>query len=186
MDTRSNGFISLNRGVFRPSDITERSRPNPPIQPTPLCVHKIGAILSLRICYNDIATYLGGAADGQLVGPRGALSPLVACLGAKQHAACSISAAAPARMPTLARRRRILPVSLAARICFCPSRRCASAACPYRSFHASSLPRLRNSDLGMLSRGCCAVAYALPVATPACHALSAGAALSIMLTQSGR
>ena len=38
------------------------------MQPTPLAASKTGAILSARICYNDITIYQGGAADGQPVG----------------------------------------------------------------------------------------------------------------------
>jgi hypothetical protein len=44
--------------------------PNTPIQPTPLAASEIGAILTVRICYNAITPYRCGAADGQPVGWR--------------------------------------------------------------------------------------------------------------------
>jgi hypothetical protein len=37
------------------------------MQPTPLAASEIAAILRAGFSYNDIATWLGGAADGQLV-----------------------------------------------------------------------------------------------------------------------
>jgi hypothetical protein len=43
-------------------------RPNPPMQPTPLCGLKIGAILKPGLGPNIISIYDGGAADGQPVG----------------------------------------------------------------------------------------------------------------------
>jgi hypothetical protein len=52
------------------------AQPNKPIQPTPLAASEIGAILTVRICYNHIAVYWCGAADGQLVGPHGVVSSL--------------------------------------------------------------------------------------------------------------
>jgi hypothetical protein len=52
---------------------------------------------------------LGGAAEAQLVGPRGVLASLAACLNGNRHAACSVSAAAPAHMLTHTDRRRCMP-----------------------------------------------------------------------------
>jgi hypothetical protein len=40
------------------------------MQPTPLAASEIAAILRAGFSYNDIATWLGGAADGQLVSRR--------------------------------------------------------------------------------------------------------------------
>jgi hypothetical protein len=40
------------------------------MQPTPLRVDKIGAILRVRISYNVISIHRCGAADGQAVGRR--------------------------------------------------------------------------------------------------------------------
>jgi len=42
-------------------------QPNPPMQPTPLRVNKIGPIFSGRISYNGCSIYEGGAADGHSV-----------------------------------------------------------------------------------------------------------------------
>jgi hypothetical protein len=51
-------------------DGARRERPNPPFQPTPLRVDKIGAILRARIGYNAIAIYRCGAAEWQTVSPQ--------------------------------------------------------------------------------------------------------------------
>jgi hypothetical protein len=160
--------------------------PNRRLQSTPLAASEIAPILRAGFCYNVITIYQCGAAEAQLVGPRGVVSSLIACLGGNVHAACSVSAAAPARMPTQAHRRRSMPPSLATRSRSCPSQRSASTACPYRSFRVNSLPLSQYGDLGMLSRGCCAVAHAHPVEAPASHAQVASVTLSIMLTLLGR
>jgi hypothetical protein len=96
-------------------------RPNQPIQPTPLRGRKIGTILTVRICYNGVAIDRCGAADGQLVGPRGAFASLAACLYSNRHAVCSVSAATPTRMLTHTDRRRAMPRSPATRTRSCPS-----------------------------------------------------------------
>jgi hypothetical protein len=68
----------------------------------PPSAHEITAILAI-VC-NALA-----AAKRQSVGPRGVVSALVACLDINGHAACSVPAAAPARMPTQTDRRRSMP-----------------------------------------------------------------------------
>jgi hypothetical protein len=42
--------------------------PNQRLQSTPLAASEIGAILTVRICYNHIAVYRCGAAEAQHVG----------------------------------------------------------------------------------------------------------------------
>jgi len=81
----------------------------------------------------------GGAAKRQSVGPRGAVSRMVARLDGNLHAACPLPDTAPARMPTQAERRRSMPKSLLARCRFCPPRRSASEACPYHDEPVDSL-----------------------------------------------
>jgi hypothetical protein len=44
------------------------ARPNKPIQPTPLCGPKIVGILQSGFVLTAIPIYIGGAADGQVVG----------------------------------------------------------------------------------------------------------------------
>jgi hypothetical protein len=44
--------------------------PNQRLQSTPLAASEIGAILTVRICYNHIAVYRCGAAEAQHVRPR--------------------------------------------------------------------------------------------------------------------
>jgi hypothetical protein len=53
---------------------------------------------------------------------------------------------------------------------------------PSSQFSRPSLPLSRNRDCIMLSRRCCAIAHAHPEGVPACHALVAATALSVMLT----
>jgi hypothetical protein len=58
------------RAILSRTIQSERLRPNPPMQPTPLRVGKIAAILAPRCAQTSFRSISSGAADGQLVGLR--------------------------------------------------------------------------------------------------------------------
>jgi hypothetical protein len=73
---------------------------------------------NLLQCHHGL--FLAARLKRQSVGPRGVVFSLAACLGGNKHAACPFPKAAPARMPTQADRRRIMPESPSGSYWFLP------------------------------------------------------------------